>query len=450
MHTTSRRSFLAGASGLLAAGTLSAKPALTGADQAVERAHDVFWKRFVDKQHGTLYDYAPMSGPVLLPTPEECRDMKPNALGWWSPIENGGFFGGLYLGGLCDRWKRLKTREAADAARTVAGGLVKLAEVGSTPGFIARGVSADGKSHYTASSSDQTYPWFYGMFSYLTSGIVKGKERDHLVRLVERVVDGLEKNEWRIPCDRENFGNFGDWAGAFSSTRTTLTGAEPHFDAASRLLFVHLAMCRITGKKRWLDLYRQRRDEKPNGSGKSRLDICAGGVEYAPPATPARYPDHPPLWTSASSQAALKALLQMDPDTGAKAEYQKGLSANASRAAEYVGRYRLFDNEDTRPFRHDWRVLNDLWKPQASIAEAVTLATRQYREWNKVSPRKVYECDNVRDPLFSAWVVALSGDRQIIEKSRKDITAAIGHYAWSRMQTAHFFMAECAWYALGS
>ena len=322
---------------------------------------------------------------------------------------------------------------------------MRLAQAGSTPGFIARGIAADGKSHYPASSSDQTFPWFYGMTSYLTSGAVKGKERASLVELVESVAVGLENNGWRMPCDQPGFGYFGEWLAAFSDSRTTLTGAEPHFDSSARLLFVHLALHRLTKKPRWLALYRQRRDERPSGSGQSRLEICAAGVEYAPPGTPARYPHHPPVWTSASSQGALRGLLDLDPDAAARPAYRRGLQANAARAASYIGRYKLYDNAKTLAFRHDWRFLNDLWQPQDSIQEAVKLATAQVREWHRQSPRKVYESENVRDPLFSAWIVALGGDRDLLRRVRPDLEAALLHYRWDTMHTAHFFMAACVY-----
>ena len=51
-------------------------------EPAVERAHAETWRRFVD-EHGIMRDYV-----GELPTPEDCRLGRPNAIGWWSPIEN--------------------------------------------------------------------------------------------------------------------------------------------------------------------------------------------------------------------------------------------------------------------------------------------------------------------------------------------------------------------------
>jgi hypothetical protein len=57
----------------------------------VEKAHKELWGRFIDK-HGVINDFK-----GALPTPEDCSMGRPNALGWWSPIENGPMFTGIYL-----------------------------------------------------------------------------------------------------------------------------------------------------------------------------------------------------------------------------------------------------------------------------------------------------------------------------------------------------------------
>jgi hypothetical protein len=68
--------------------------------EAVEQAHAELWNRLVDR-HGIILDNA-----GDLPTPEDCRLGKPNAIGWWSPIENGPMFTGLYLPAACERGRR--------------------------------------------------------------------------------------------------------------------------------------------------------------------------------------------------------------------------------------------------------------------------------------------------------------------------------------------------------
>ena len=77
----------------------------SGAAAAVEQAHAEIWRRFVDA-HGVMIDFTALDGTVSLPTPEECREGKPNALGWWSPIENGAMFNGLYMDAAVNRWRQ--------------------------------------------------------------------------------------------------------------------------------------------------------------------------------------------------------------------------------------------------------------------------------------------------------------------------------------------------------
>ncbi|NUQ02044.1 MAG: hypothetical protein HUU35_19525, partial [Armatimonadetes bacterium] len=94
-----------------------------GLEAVAEAAHAELWRRLLDPQWGTLYDYSGLTGEVCLPTPAECAESRPNALSWWTPIENGAFFGGLYLHALCRRWQHRRDAATARDAATVAGGL---------------------------------------------------------------------------------------------------------------------------------------------------------------------------------------------------------------------------------------------------------------------------------------------------------------------------------------
>ncbi len=83
---------------------LAAEPSLP---DAVQQAHTVLWSRFIDP-HGVFIDFTDLDGKVNYPTPEECRSGKPNALGWYQPIENGAMFNGLYLDAAVNRWQHTK------------------------------------------------------------------------------------------------------------------------------------------------------------------------------------------------------------------------------------------------------------------------------------------------------------------------------------------------------
>ncbi|MBL8214507.1 MAG: hypothetical protein JNK87_27540 [Bryobacterales bacterium] len=437
--STTRRTLLAAGAGL----TLAAAGPGQAANAAVDAAHAEIWRRFIDPTHGTFYDYAPPDGAVHLPTPEECAAGKPNALGWSSPIENGAFFGGLYLDALCNRWRRTRDARIAAKAKRIAQGLVKLATIGKTPGFVARGISTDGVSHHAASSSDQTFPWFYGLWRYTRSGLPDPGERTRVEQLLVRVITAIEANQWCMPCDRDGFGYFGRWSGGFAGSQGILNGAEPDFDAAARLLLVHRAMYAVTGEKRWLVAYKKRLTERASDSARSRLEVLAAGVPYVPPGTPARFPASPAIWTSASSQAGLRALHELEDDTILRAAFRQGLQANARRVMPYIDLAVRYDNGAPPHYTADWRPINRIWTPQQAIGDAVTLGNKQKPLWLELAPRRAAESEHMRDPLFAAWIVALSADKQLIEAARPAITRALGHFEWKRLFTSLFFMAEC-------
>ena len=90
----------------------------------VDRANAEVWRRFVDRRFDTVLHYAGPKGEVVLPTAEECVQNQPNGMSWSTPTEDGPFFGGLYLAGLCRRWQARRDSETADQARRIAAGLM--------------------------------------------------------------------------------------------------------------------------------------------------------------------------------------------------------------------------------------------------------------------------------------------------------------------------------------
>ena len=90
---------------------------------AVEKAHEVLWSKFIGDD-GLIHDYV-----GELPNPEECRLGRPNAIGWWSPIENGPMFTGTYLAAICQRACRSGAMADREEARRLAKGLLACASV---------------------------------------------------------------------------------------------------------------------------------------------------------------------------------------------------------------------------------------------------------------------------------------------------------------------------------
>ena len=391
--------------------------------RAVEEAHSVLWRRFIHT-NGLIHDY---EGEI--PTPEDCALGRPNAIGWWSPIENGPMFTGLYLPGACERARRSADSADIDKVRTLVQGLMLCASVSDVPGFIVRGTGTDGTCHYPLGSDDQTHPWFYGLHAYVTSDIPTSEQRAQVVATMVEVAGVLEASGWRCPCD-------GAFRGEFRG------GFKGHwFRDAVRYLHLLKVMHDVTGDAVWLDRYLAALAQKPNGCEVTRLELSAQG--YVPDREEIANIDGSQLWIYVGCQGSLARLIDLDCDESRRAKYRAGLAINAENASLSIEAYKLFDNSDTQVFGHtNWREGYPSWFPQATQQDAEQLAREGNRA--KLGPRKSYECRYMRNPLAGAAIVALAGD-----DSRRDlIEHALCHYGYTTLNMAEFFFAECAYYAV--
>ena len=430
---SSRRDFLRASAGAIAA--LHARQAMALApvrdsptQAAAEAAHAEIWRRFVTADHGTILHYTGLNGEVVLPTPEDCQASRPNGMSWSTPIEDGPFFGGLYLAALCQRWQVLKTPESAMAARRIAGGLIKLAQVSQTPGFIARGLASDGRSHYPASSEDQFFPWLYGLWHFAKSDLPTEAEKREVEALIVKHVLAVEAHQWRIPCDPPAFGYRGDFR-------------RPKATDAARLLFIHRIMHALTGQERWLTRYRELAQEKVGKVPRSRLEWCAAGILLDPPEVQESF-----LWTSSMSQAALRTLWSMEDEPAWKKAYELGLSATARAAMPHLARRHKYRRDDNRTFDVDWRFLNQHWQPQPDCDAAIQLARTQLPKWAEHNPRSPWEDDCMREPLFAAWMISLSNDGGVQAETRLHVEDLLSTHDWTSLYTSLFFIAVAVHY----
>lgn len=426
MNSMQRRTFLASTLAAAASSVLRGRTCeAADAAASVQQAHSKIWRRFIDK-HGVMLDFTELDGSVELPTPEECREGKPNALGWWSPIENGAMFNGMYLDGMVNRWRHTKSAEDAAKARRLMHGLLLLNSISDVKGFVGRGVSTDGRSHFPMGSNDQTLPWFYGLWRYMESGLATTTEREQIVAKLKETADVLVKLNWSMPAEPP-FHRRGTFAG-FT------------FDSAPRLLFVCKMLHAVTGDATWEMLYRRSLTERGGKENTSRLEVCERGMvfDYAPYHS----------WTSCSSVAVLRSLWELETDDAVKAAFARGLQTSADLAMKSLPRAEKFDHTDRSPFNPDWRVMNQFWKPQATEAEAQDLALRQLREFLKVSPRRAKETEFVREPTAAAWIVTLAPDAESLRRRADAVKRVIAHYDYSRLYYSQFFWVESAWWRL--
>jgi hypothetical protein len=392
----------------------------------IERAHSEIWRRFVDP-HGIVLDYTALDGAFPRSTGEECREGKPNALGWWTPTENGSMFGGMYLDAVCARWRLTGAAEDWEKARRLMKGLLLLASLGP-PGFIARCVSDDGRTPYPMGSDDQTGPWLYGLWRYLQDGLAESAERATIVAEFVKIANVLQTTNWRLPCNES----------APSRFRGSFAGHS--WQSAPRLLFLLKAAHQLTGDAHWDGLYRQAAVEKGGQPETTRLELCARGMVFEGKSRES--------WTGASSVIALRGLWEMETDAGLRDAYARGLAASARLAAEGLGLSRKFDNDARQTFLHNWRVLNEWWQPQRSEEEAVAVAVAQVKELGRLSPRRYQELSFVREPAFAAWIVTLCPERAYIASHRDAVLETLGHYDCARLYYSQFFPIEAAWHRL--
>lgn len=400
----------------------------TDVAKAVELAHNEIWRRFIDK-YNIMIDFADLDGSVSLPTSEECRQGKPNALGWWAPIENGAMFNGMYMEAMVNRWRLMKDDDAAAKAKRLMEGLIHLNSISDVEGFVGRGVSTDGKSHYPMGSNDQTFPWFYGLWRYLDSGLVEaGPERDRIVSRLKNTAEVIVKLKWQMPAEapfgiRGGFGGFG-------------------FESSPRLLFVCKALSTLNKDPKWEAMYREALLTKGGKEEKlSRQEWCERGMSFEPPTN-----KH--SWTGACSVCALRGLWEMETDPAIRASYAKGLQKSADLAFQSLPLAVEFDNKDTSPFEHNWRVMNEHWKPQQTEMEAQDLAHVQLKAFGKVAPRRGLETRLVREPTFAAWIVTQAPDEAVLKERAAAVEKVIAHYAYDKLIYSQFFAVESAWWRL--
>ena len=424
--TMTRRTFIRHGSTLAFAAQFPAilrtAPSLDAAASAAEEAHAEIWRRLVDA-YDIVLDYTDLDGRYDRATPEECRLGKPNALGWWTPIENGAMFNGLYMDAAILRARR--TGAAADEAkaRRLAEGMLRLARGGQVAGFVARGFATDGATSYPMGSNDQTGPWFYGLWRYVRSGLPDPPLRARIVAKMTEIAEVLEQTAWRMPA-AEPF----QFRGSF---------AEADWDGAPRLLFLTKAMHTLTGDAKWARHYDRMLHERGarQQAAHTRLEACALGVESRP---------NKRMWTGSVSVACLRELWEMVPDDAVRSRFARGLSASAEFAATVLPQCRGFDPDGTSPFEGAWRKLLPLWRPQRSIADAEAVAREQLAFKHRISPRRREEMQFVREPAFAAWIVSLCPDRAVVARHRDAALSTIAYYRYNGLRYSQFFAVESA------
>jgi hypothetical protein len=387
-----------------------------------EGAHIEIWSRFVDR-NGILLDFTGLDGKVPRPTPAECRAGKPNALGWFQPAENGAMFTGLYLDAALNRWRLTQSTEDAEKARRLMRGLIRLNSVSRVKGFIARGISSDGHSHFPMGSNDQTLPWLLGLWQYLNSGVASSDEKVEISGRLTDTIQALITNLWRMPAE-EPFGSRGSFAGH-------------HFDDVTRMLLSLKILAALTGNSEWESNYRAELRRTVGPQALTKRTICQNGMSFFYAKT------H--NWTSCGSVAALRALWEMESDEDLRAAYAEGLRKSAELAAESIELCDRFDPAIPSRFNVDWRAsMLPLWHSQSTEQEAVDLALLQLKEFAKTSPGRNREAAFIREGTSAAWIVTLDPDPARVAKHATTIRRIAATLPYPQLHCSTFFWIEAA------
>ena len=412
---TTRKDFIGG---FCAAGALCAMRCAWGMESGMRTAEDVLAEVNARLEHefigaeGLLLDYV---GDI--PCAEDIAELKPNAMGWWTPIENGSMFTGEWLPALMAEGVERRTL----VERCVAG-LIKMSEVSDVPGFIARGTGKDGKSHYPLGSNDQTDPWFFGLLEYCRWPFANPAIRTRVIERLVRHAMALEENGWGVPCD-----------GAFKGeNRGNLEARAMPFWGKSRLLYTLKSMYFLTGDAHWNELYGR---IKADGIA----EIEAGGEIDVKCFKPC-FGDG--AWIYVSTAQMLARLIEMEDNALDRARMRNGLAHYAARVAPSMELRAKYDNEMVRPFAYaNWREGYN-WRPQKTQKDAESVAFSPRHE--VLGSRKDHERRFMAIPLAAAAICSLAD----AGRYKDEILATLRYCDYATPNISEFFHAAIAAAAL--
>ena len=387
--------------------------------------HKRVWERFVRMPEGHLLDYAGYNGEVIYPTAEECRTSNPNALGWWTPIENGAFFGGLYAYALIKEYNRAPSKQALKEIKILMDGLYLLEEVGQVDGFIARGVADDGKSHFPFSSDDQVFPWVRAVYAYSKSRACADKA-DAECRLL-RVLRAIRSYGWNIPTDVK---------GLFRGNSLT---EHSDWRNVTGLLQLAAILADITkSAEDWTDFERLA-DGIPQGSIFTRAEIASHGYAVDMIASLGTKQ----TWICLGNHLGLEILAKLD--LKRRDYYIQGMEHNGITALNVISDMNKYDNSK-EGFDVNWRRICERYEDwNGDTKLAVKIAMKELELFDKdIAPHRQQEQHVLGNALFAAWISVTSPDKRVACEAYKRLIKNVANVDWDSLHLPYAFVAESA------
>ncbi len=384
-------------------------------DERLQQCRDVLWRRFVDSEHLTIYDW-PEYRTRRPPTAEEIRRCIPNVAGWATGMEDCAINGGVCLAAIVEG--QAMGFDLEDHIRRIYSGLRLLCTVSDRKGFLARGVRPeDGKSHYVNSSVDQYTHCLDGLWRYHRSAVCTDEHRGQIASIVADMCRCVEQDGFSLLTETGRESIFGD-IGAFVP------------DRACRLLQMYRVGHAVTGEEHWLDVYW----DKVNENGRARLADFTGGWDLSGWSVYALF----------QNQVALRDLYELEDDAEVKEIYRQGLRKAARLIAPVIGQYKDHDPQQMAfECDFDWRgALSDFVadNPGLDLSDPTQhehLMKFIEKYWMVRRAALLHEGKTARQPLEAAVTVLLSDDEELIRKVSRDMLRLLSVYSYETLHASH-------------
>ena len=386
--------------------------------------HSIVWNRFISKQYGHILSYVDENGYAAIPTPEECNSNNPNAYGYGTPLEDGAFYSGLYAGALFREYNKTHDAETAKCLETLINALLRLQDVSTADGFIARGVATDGISHYSGSSEDQVFPWIMAMYDYYNSDLCKDKE-DIKGRLL-REIEGVWPKDYRKPmfhttdCAERGDHETTDWRGICSMMYCARLRAE------------------LTQDPDDLAHYEFLRDTKPAESPfYTRGEMLANSVAST---MTRRYKYVITPYIVISFHMALMQLAEWD-ETMTQ-QYKNACAQNGIIGLSYAEDLLKYDNQHGYN-NVDWRLMKLAWKPFNGDRSTIRALVREEAAMFGRSRDHANVEGEAMDAICGIWIALTCGDEKTKALACEAIDLYFDKIDWDTFMMPVPFAAEC-------
>lgn len=277
----------------------------------MDRLWDFVFDKLYCEKTGLIYEniteYKKDGNICNLPTPEQIRHQVPNPCSWGTGMEDSMINAGIMLDAVIDRYEVTGDPRMKEYADKLLKGIDLCSQVHGRQGFLVRSVSPeDCESYYINTSRDQYTHVIYSLVRFIHSGLCTDEQREHFKAVVtayaKRFADEVtEQNGYQLLR-----------ADGKRGLVCRMWNVAPH--EALRLPMFYLSGYVCSGDRKYLELYKQYRDE-----GIARTLEKQTAID-----------------TNILLQTQYSVRLLYDHDPEYREKYSKVLRFNANRARKYL------------------------------------------------------------------------------------------------------------------